>query len=114
MKTTVRLMFITSIAVALAAGVSLAGETEDQAVEAAEIYQGDFLSGFTLRDSPGFDDWQSLEAQALRREMGGALERLSEVRAIRGDVVGSIRGCGARARGSLGSRGARGAARVRL
>lgn len=40
MKTTVRLMFITSIAIALAAGGSLAGETEDQAVKAAETWLG--------------------------------------------------------------------------
>ena len=26
--------------------------------EAAELYRGDFLAGFTLRDSPDFDDWQ--------------------------------------------------------
>jgi len=54
--------------------------------QAAEIYQGDFLSGFTLRDSPGFDDWQSLEAEALRREMASALERLAQGHAAQGDV----------------------------
>src|SRR6185295_9307512 len=26
--------------------------------EAVELYRGDFLQGFTLNDSPGFDDWQ--------------------------------------------------------
>lgn len=44
--------------------------------EAAALYRGDFLSGFTLRDSPGFDDWQFFQAETLRRELAGALERL--------------------------------------
>ena len=26
--------------------------------EAADLYRGDFLAGFSLRDSPSFDDWQ--------------------------------------------------------
>ena len=44
--------------------------------EAAALYRGDFLAGFTLRDSPDFDDWQFFEAESLRRELGAALERL--------------------------------------
>ena len=28
---------------------------------AVELYRGDFLAGFTLRDSPTFDDWQFLQ-----------------------------------------------------
>ena len=44
--------------------------------EAAALYRDDFLSGFTLRDSPGFDDWQFFQAESLRRELSGALERL--------------------------------------
>jgi predicted ATPase/DNA-binding SARP family transcriptional activator len=53
--------------------------------QAVEIYQGDFLSGFTLRDSPGFDDWQSLETESLRREVTHALEQLARGRAALGD-----------------------------
>ena len=44
--------------------------------EAAALYRGDFLAGLTLHDSPDFDDWQLFEAETLRRELGGALERL--------------------------------------
>jgi len=44
--------------------------------EAVELYQGDFLAGFTLRDSMEFDTWQSLETEALRQELVNALERL--------------------------------------
>jgi len=30
----------------------------DSLTNAITLYRGDFLSGFTLRDSPDFDDWQ--------------------------------------------------------
>ncbi len=43
---------------------------------AVELYRGDLLAGFTLRDSPAFDDWQFFQAESLRRELGWALERL--------------------------------------
>ncbi len=46
--------------------------------EAAELYGGEFLSGFGLRDSPEFDDWQLAVANELRRALGGVLERLAE------------------------------------
>ena len=44
--------------------------------EAVALYRGDFLSGFSLRDSYNFDDWLLFQADALRRELAGALERL--------------------------------------
>ncbi len=37
---------------------------------AAELWGGDFLSGFVLRDSPDFDDWQMAAADDLRRDLG--------------------------------------------
>jgi ABC-type oligopeptide transport system substrate-binding subunit/DNA-binding SARP family transcriptional activator len=45
-------------------------------VEAAELYRGDFMEGFSLRDSPGFDEWQFFQTETLRRELAAALERL--------------------------------------
>jgi non-specific serine/threonine protein kinase len=44
--------------------------------EAAGFYRGDFLAGFSLKDSSNFDDWQFSETQNLRSEMSSALERL--------------------------------------
>jgi DNA-binding SARP family transcriptional activator len=44
--------------------------------EAVELYRGDFLEGFTLRDSPGFDDWQFFQTEGLRQELASALEQL--------------------------------------
>lgn len=46
---------------------------------AVALYRDDFLVGFTLRDSPEFDDWQFFQAEGLRRELGGALERLTRL-----------------------------------
>lgn len=43
--------------------------------EAIALYRGDFLSGFGLRDSVEFDDWQLFEAETLKREYAGVLER---------------------------------------
>ncbi|HEY1017107.1 MAG TPA: BTAD domain-containing putative transcriptional regulator, partial [Herpetosiphonaceae bacterium] len=44
--------------------------------EAAELWRGDFLSGFSLEDSPAFDDWQLFEAEGLRQELARCLEAL--------------------------------------
>ncbi len=44
--------------------------------EAARLYRGDLLSGFTLRGSLPFDDWQRTQTENLRREMAGVLQRL--------------------------------------
>ena len=43
---------------------------------AADLYRDSFLAGFTLRDSPEFDDWQSFQAELLRQEFARVLERL--------------------------------------
>jgi predicted ATPase/DNA-binding SARP family transcriptional activator len=45
--------------------------------KAVSLYKGDFLAGFTLRDSADFDDWQSVQAQNLQREFMDALKRLA-------------------------------------
>jgi predicted ATPase/DNA-binding SARP family transcriptional activator len=44
--------------------------------EAVELYRGDFLEGFSLRDSANFDDWQFFQTEGLHQEMALALERL--------------------------------------
>jgi DNA-binding SARP family transcriptional activator len=58
--------------------------------EAAELYRGDFMAGFTLRDSPAFDDWQFFQAEGLRRDLAGALERLVACHALRGEYEQAI------------------------
>jgi DNA-binding SARP family transcriptional activator/predicted ATPase len=46
--------------------------------KAVELYRGDFLSGFTLKDSYDFDEWQFFQAETLRREQIFALESLAK------------------------------------
>ena len=58
--------------------------------EAARCYRTDFLAGFTLRDSPEFDDWQFFHTETLRRELAGALERLTLGFAASGDYQSAI------------------------
>ncbi|MCB0191760.1 MAG: tetratricopeptide repeat protein, partial [Anaerolineae bacterium] len=45
---------------------------------AVHLYNRDFLTGFTLRDCPEFDEWQFFQAESLRQELAAALERLVE------------------------------------
>jgi len=58
--------------------------------EAADLYRGDFLSGFTLRDSPAFDEWQFFQAESLRREMASVVERLARAYGDRGEAEPAI------------------------
>jgi DNA-binding SARP family transcriptional activator len=57
---------------------------------AVALYRGDFLSGFSLRDSFNFDDWQFFQTDALRRELGDALERLVQGHSVQGDLEAAI------------------------
>jgi predicted ATPase/DNA-binding SARP family transcriptional activator len=45
-------------------------------VEAVKLYRGDFLSGFSLKESPGFNEWVLAQGEALRRAFASGLERL--------------------------------------
>jgi DNA-binding SARP family transcriptional activator len=64
--------------VSLAEAVALWGETGATALAVV------FMSGFSLRDSPGFDEWQLFQNEGLRCELGGALERLARAHGARG------------------------------
>ena len=57
---------------------------------AVELYQTDFLAGFTLPDSPAFDEWQLLQTEALRRDLGWALDKLIRAYAGRNDLARAI------------------------
>jgi serine/threonine protein kinase/predicted ATPase len=58
--------------------------------EAAALYRDHFLAGFTLRDSPGFDEWQFFQAEGLRDELASALERLARGHSDRGEFERAI------------------------
>jgi len=52
---------------------------------AARLYRDDFLAGFSLRECPEFEDWQSSVADRLRQTLAGCLERLAAACAAAGD-----------------------------
>ncbi len=58
--------------------------------EAAELYRDDFLAGFSLRDSPAFDEWQFFQSESLRGGMASALERLVHGHRERGEYQPAI------------------------
>ncbi len=58
--------------------------------EATALCGDDFMAGFTLRDSPGFDDWQFFQTQGLRDELASALERLAHGLSAQGQFKQAI------------------------
>jgi predicted ATPase/DNA-binding SARP family transcriptional activator len=59
--------------------------------EAAALYAGDFMAGFTLPDSADFDTWQTYEAENLRQALADALEALGRTYAARVDYAPALR-----------------------
>jgi len=58
--------------------------------EAAKMYRGDLLEGFSLRDSPDFDDWHAAQADALRSDYADLLSRLAAAAEQAGDLLGAL------------------------
>jgi DNA-binding SARP family transcriptional activator len=52
--------------------------------EAARLYRGDFLSGFYLRDSSAFENWQLMMQENLRLRQISTLRRLAEIHEVSG------------------------------
>ena len=46
--------------------------------DAVRRYTGELMEGFSVRDSAEFEEWLAHQAEALRRELAGALERLAQ------------------------------------
>ncbi len=62
--------------------------------EAAALHHDDFMAGFTLRDSPAFDEWQLFQAESYRRGHTRALEQLTRARAAQGRLDEAIESAG--------------------
>ena len=70
-----------------AAGLSRA---VDVLAEAAGLARGPFLAGFSLRDSPAFDDWRATWATAVERTVSCVLDRLAQALETGGDLAGAV------------------------
>ena len=66
------------------------GASLERLREAIALFTGRFLEGFSLRDSPEFDDWQIREAGGLERELASALRHLVANVTARGDYAQAI------------------------
>lgn len=58
---------------------------------AADVARGEFLAGFTLRDSPEFDDWRASRSVAVERAVLTVLDRLAVAAEADGDLPTAIR-----------------------
>ena len=58
--------------------------------QAATLARGPFLAGFSLRDSPDFDDWRATRAVTVERSVVGLLERLVAAAEAAGDPAAAI------------------------
>ncbi|HZS94724.1 MAG TPA: AAA family ATPase [Chloroflexota bacterium] len=71
-----------------------AGNPDSESLEslagAVNLYRDDFLAGFSLRDSPAFENWQVYQAEEMRRELALLLDRLIQVRVGQGDYESAI------------------------
>ena len=65
--------------------LTTAGDVESLGTACA-LYRGDFLTGFAVRDSPDFDDWQNATADDLRQRLSTALETLVAARVAGGQL----------------------------
>ena len=61
-------------------GTALCAECDGMLARAEELHRGDFMSGFTLRDSLEFEEWQFAQADAFRRDLDGVLAELGRSR----------------------------------
>jgi DNA-binding SARP family transcriptional activator/predicted ATPase len=62
----------------------------DRLRSAVDLYRGDFLEGFYVRDAADFEDWWLAERARLRERMLGGLHALAQYRAGQGDLPGAI------------------------
>jgi DNA-binding SARP family transcriptional activator len=65
--------------------------------QAASLYQGDFMAGFSLRDSPSFDEWQYQQTEELRRRLVTVLDQLVNRMASSSDFTSAIQHAARRA-----------------
>ena len=58
--------------------------------QAVDLYSDDFMTGFTVPDSPEFDDWQFFERETLRQTYAGALQKLVDWHVAQGEYTQGI------------------------
>jgi tetratricopeptide (TPR) repeat protein len=57
---------------------------------AIAAYRGDFLEGFSLNDTPEFENWAGLQREVWHRRLASVFDRLSQTQAERGEQIAAI------------------------
>ncbi len=65
-------------------------QRESCLLQALNLYQGDFLTGFTLSGSPEYEDWVYIERENLRGQYGAALDEYIEWLIAKGDPPAAL------------------------
>lgn len=65
--------------------IEVCGSCHARLKQAIDLYRGDFLEGFGLLDSAGFEEWMLLEREAFHRQALDALVRLAGFAEARAD-----------------------------
>ena len=63
----------------------------ERLAQAVSLYQGRFLSGFSLGDAPAFEEWQLLQRERLHRQVTEAVAQLVERHLAEGDYEAALR-----------------------
>jgi WD40 repeat protein/serine/threonine protein kinase len=77
----------------IASVFSLKGRSEEdiqKLEEAVNLYLGNFLEGFTIADSPSFEEWALLTREQLNRMMRDGLQHLAEYHEDQSDYQSAI------------------------
>ena len=64
--------------------------TAGHLAKAVDLYRGEFLSGFFLKDSFPFEEWQLMVHENLRRRQASALRQLLEIHGVWGQYEQAI------------------------
>jgi len=67
------------------------GPCVERLEQALELHQGPFLAGFSLRDSPGFEEWALIQRERLDRLVTEALQTLMDCYRQRGSAEQVLR-----------------------
>lgn len=71
----------------------LCAECQKALEEAAGLYCADFLQGFSVPDSPTFDEWQFFQSEGLRQNLAEVLEHLTWQFTSAGNYLTAIEYC---------------------
>jgi len=72
------------------APAELCDDCQHALCEAAALYTADFMAGFSLPDSPAFDEWQFFLSESLRQALTNALQMLVDWYSARGEYERAI------------------------